>query len=273
MKLLAIIQLTFWESFARKIFLGFLGISTLICMLFIFAVNLDIVDGAYSAITIFGNQNATQFSLDQIVLKIQSVISVMLFTAGIFLALFASGNLIPSMLQPGFVDLFISKPVSRFEIIVGRILGVLTVVFFNLVYLVVFFWLIISIKSGIWNPGFLVSSIVIAIAFTALFSVMTLTGILSQSGPLSLMVTYFIIFLSPFLLQRNEIYALLSGKFYAYLLDGLYYFLPKTAELAMMTEKFVSGKPVESYMPIWSTMIFTAFIFIISAEIFRRKNF
>ena len=55
MKFLSIIQLTFRESLAKKTFLAFFGISTLICLLFIFALNLDIVDGMQSSISIFGH--------------------------------------------------------------------------------------------------------------------------------------------------------------------------------------------------------------------------
>ncbi|NOQ98290.1 MAG: hypothetical protein GQ561_09010, partial [Calditrichae bacterium] len=50
-KIYALIQITFRESFAKKTFMAFFGISTLICLLFMFALNLDIVDGMKSSIS------------------------------------------------------------------------------------------------------------------------------------------------------------------------------------------------------------------------------
>ncbi len=58
MKFLSIILLTFRESFAKKTFVGFLAISSIVLLLFIFALNLDIVDGAQSAVSVFGIQAA-----------------------------------------------------------------------------------------------------------------------------------------------------------------------------------------------------------------------
>jgi hypothetical protein len=87
------------------------------------------------------------------------------------------------------------------------------------------------------------------------------------------MITYLILFFSPLLLQRDEIYALLSNKIYAYLIDGLYYFLPKTAELGKITHQIVAGISVSSWMPLWSSIFFAIIMVSISSLIFFKKNF
>ena len=273
MKFLSIIQLTFRESLAKKTFLAFIAISTFICLLLIFALNFDIVDGMQSGVSIFGEDIPDQFDISRIILGIEGGISVLLFTAGIFLSLFATSSLIPSLLQPGFVDLFLSKPVSRYEIIIGRYLGSVLVVAFNILYLVMCSGLILSIKTGLWNFGFIWSALIIITTFAVLFSLMTLLGVLSKNGPLSLMITYLILFLSPLLLARNEIYALLSSKYYGYLIDGLYYFLPKTAELGDITQKLARSVEVNSWMPLWTSLLFAVFMIWLSGFIFKRKSF
>jgi ABC-type transport system involved in multi-copper enzyme maturation permease subunit len=93
------------------------------------------------------------------------------------MSLFATSNLIPTLLQPGFIDLFISKPVSRIQILSGRILGSVTIVAFNIFYLILFSWLIMSIKTGVWNWGFLLAGIMIVLTFIILFSLMTFLGL------------------------------------------------------------------------------------------------
>jgi ABC-type transport system involved in multi-copper enzyme maturation permease subunit len=273
MKFLSIIQLTFRESFAKKTFVAFLGISTLICLLFIFALNLDIVNGMQSSVSIFGNEIDKTFNLDKVVITIQSFIAVLLFTGGIFMSLFATSSLIPTLLQPGFIDLFISKPVSRTEILVGRFTGAVAIVAFNILYLILFSGIILSFKTGIWNWDYLLGGIMIIIVYTILFTMMTFFGIVSKSGPFSLMLTYLVLFFSPLLLQRDQIYALLSSKYYGYLVDGLYYFLPKTAELGNITRQLVGGLVVSSWMPLWSSLLFGIFMLGFSVYLFQKRNF
>jgi len=273
MKVLAIVQLTFRESFAKKTFMAFFSVSTLVCLLFIFALNLDIVDGAQSSISLFGIETDQLVELSEVINVIEGAVAILLFTGGIFMSLFATSNLIPTLLQPGFIDLFISKPVSRTQILSGRIIGSVSIVAFNIFYLIFFTWIIMSLKTGLWNWGFLLAGLMIVFTFLILFSLMTFLSILTGSGPFSLMITYLVLFFSPLLIERNKIYALLTSKFYGYLVDGLYYFLPKTTELANMTQQLVRGISVSSWMPLWSSLLFAIFMISISNIIFLRKNF
>ena len=273
MRIWSIIQLTFRESLAKRTFMAFLGISTLVCLLFLFALNLDIVDGAESYISLFGKDFDQAFPIEEIIFSIQSVIAIGLFTGGVFMALFATSSLIPSFLEKGTIDLLISKPLKRWEILLGRYLGAVAIVAFNIFYLVIFSWLILSIKIGIWNVGFLMSGVMIVLTFAILFSLMTFLGIVVRSGPFSLMLTYLILFFSPLLLQRDNIYALLSSKYYGYFLDGLYHFLPKTAELGQITGQLVQGFPVDSWLPVLTSTGFGLFMLLLSQLVFNRKDF
>lgn len=273
MKFLSIIQLTFRESLAKKTFLAFMGISTITCLLFIFALNLDVVDGMQSSVSIFGQEASKSINVEEIVFGVEGALAVGLFTGGIFLALFATSSLIPTLLKPGFIDLFLSKPVSRFEILAGRYIGAVAIAAFNIFYLIIFSWLILSLKTGFWNWSYLWGGVLIVVTFAILYALMTLLGLLTRSGPFSLMITYVIIFFSPLLIQRDRIYALLSSKLYGYLLDGLYYFLPKPAELGDITQEIVRGASVASWQPLWTSLLFGGIILAVSGLIFQKKNF
>ena len=175
--------------------------------------------------------------------------------------------------QPGFIDLFISKPVSRLEILTGRFIGATLIVACNIFYLMLFSAIILLLKTGIWNWSYILAGFIIVLTFMILYTLMTFLSLLTKSGPFSLMLTYFIVFMSPLLIPRDQIYALLSSKVYAYILDGLYYFLPKTTELGNLTRIIVSGQQVASWMPLWSSLLFAVFILSVSTYIFQRKNF
>ncbi len=273
MKFLSIIQLTFRESFAKETFIAFMLISTLISALFLFAVNLDIVNGMQTSLKIFGADARELIEIKQFLFEVQGGIIVMLYTGGIFMALFATSSLIPTLLQPGFIDLFICKPISRPAILLGRYLGALVIVAFNIFYLVLTSWLILSIKTGFWNLGYLYAALVILLAFSALYSLMTLLSITSRSGALSLMITYLVLFFSPLLLQRDNIYALLSSKFWGIAIDWIYYALPKTSELGGVARHVAKGVPVVSWFPVWTTALFTVVVFGLAAVIFNKKDY
>jgi len=272
MIVLSIIQLTFRESLAKKTFIAFFSISTFIALLLLFALNLDVVDGFQSTISVFGKESSSTIDLREIIWGVEGGLAVFLFTGGLFMALFATSNLFTNLMQPGFVDLFVSKPVSRLGVISARFGGAVAIVAFNIFYLVIATWLILSIKTGLWNWGYLLSGILIVVTFAVLYSLVTLLSVLTGSSAFSLMITYLILFFSPLLLQRDRIYALLSSRIYGIIVDGLYYILPKTSELGNITQKVVRGAEVASWMPLWSSMLFGLAVFGLAALVFCRKN-
>jgi ABC-type transport system involved in multi-copper enzyme maturation permease subunit len=163
--------------------------------------------------------------------------------------------------------------VSRIEILLGRFLGATAIVTANIFYLVIFSALILLVKTGVWNWSYLAAGVIIVLTFMILYTLMTFLSLLTKSGPFSLMLTYFVVFLSPLLIPRNQIYALLSSKIYGYIFDGLYYFLPKTTELGNLTRLIVSGEQIGSWMALWSSLLFALFMLSVSTYIFQRKNF
>ncbi len=272
-KFIYLILLTLRETLAKKIFVVFFVLSTLLCLLLLFAINLQVVEGMQSAISVFGVDLGHTINLNKLIHGIEGLISVLLFSGGIFLSLFACSNLITSLMEPGYIDLFISKPLSRWQILLGRYLGSIAVVAINIFYLILFSALIIAFKTHIWNWGFLTAGLLIVFTFAVLFTLMMFINVIGGNGPIALMVTYFIIFFSPLLVQRDQIYALLNARFYGYLLDGLYYILPKMAQLGFMTQQVVRGAEIGSWMPLWSTLLFGVAMLGISIVIFKRKNF
>lgn len=273
MKTLAIIQLTFRESLAKRTFMAFFAISTLVNLLLLAALDLDIVNGMDAYISIMGQELDGNVHLADFVHRIESVIAVGLFTGGLFMSLFATSSLVPSFLDRGSIDLLLSKPLSRPQILLGRYLGAVAIVAFNIFYLVGVSWLILSLKTGIWNGGYLLSALMIVVTFAILFALMTLMGVLTRSGPFSLMITYLILFFSPLLIQRDQIYALLSNRFYGHLLDALYHGLPKTAELGAITEQLVRGAAVGSWTPLLTSLAFGLATLAAAGLLFQRKDF
>src|SRR5690349_22570072 len=97
---LALVRDTFREAFARKIFWGFFGCSTALILFFIFIMRIDVVQGAIATVSLFGNA-AHSMDVQRMVRQAHGAIAAFLFTAGMFLAVFASAGLITSVFGHG----------------------------------------------------------------------------------------------------------------------------------------------------------------------------
>ena len=273
-KIWAVSLYTFKESFARKTFIAFFVVSSIVLALFLFALNVDIVDGALASLSLFGNEASdVDIDLRTLVITIEAGLSAFLFTGGIFFSIFATASLIPNMLEKGNIDWVLAKPISREALLIGRFLGALAIVGFNIFYLIGGSWLILSMKTGIWHVPFLFSGVVILFMFAILYAFMALLGVTLQNGAVSIMGAYLVLFFSPMLATRDRIYALLSEKIYQYILDGIYYLMPRTFDIGNLVRKIVMAEPILSWEPVIHSALVGLLFFSLSVYIFKQKNF
>ena len=277
MKLMAVIIDTIRESLAKKLFLGFTALSLLTILIFIFAIKIDVVEGALGLATIFGQSaGKTPFNLEKFVITAEAAIASLLFAGGIFISLFATASIFPSMQEKGTIDLLLSKPISRTGIMVAKFLGNLAIVVFNIFFLIFGIWLVLSLKTGIWNIGFLSSGLTITITYAVLLTILAFVGILAQSTGLSIMITFLVAYaISPllFFLQEPRILRFFTHQSSRFLIRALYYIIPKTGELGNITRLLVEGKQVSSWMPLWSSLLFGALLFGATIYLFYRKDY
>src|SRR5258708_2003926 len=174
---LALIRDTFREALARKIFWGLFALSTAMIIFFLFLMRIDIVEGATATVTLFGRTDQRSLDAARIVRGVQASIATFLYSFGMFLAVFASAGLIPSVLEPGRIELVLSKPVSRAHILLGRYAGNVLIVAANTAYLVLGVWLILGLKTGIWAPAFLAAIATTTFVFSVLLAVVVLIAV------------------------------------------------------------------------------------------------
>lgn len=274
-KLYALISLTFKESFAKKTFIAFFALSTLVHLFFILALNIEVVSGALAIVKVFGQdvQLSPEIDLQEMIVGIQSVFGTAVFAGGIFLSIFATASLIPSMLEKGSIELLVSKPLSRIVIFLGRFLGALSIVIFNVGYFIVGTWLILGIKTGIWYFPYLYSILMVVIAFATMYALMALVGVTTRSAGVCIMVAFTAFFLSQFLVQREKLYSVVTGKIYHYFVDGLYHVLPKTFELGEINLALITQQPITGWSAFWTSLMAAAIIFGLATFIFARKDF
>ena len=252
----ALIRDTFREAFARKIFWGLFGLSTAMILFFLFLLRIDIVEGGLAAVSLFGKTASRTTDVDRLVRGVYGGIATFLYTWGMFLAVFASAGLIPSVLEPGRIELLLSKPVSRTHILLGRYAGNVLVVSCNIVYLVLGVWTILGVKTGIWSPMFLISIATTIFIFAVLLSVVVLIGVLFESAALATMVAVALMIMSPVLAQTSTMLRLLSSEWSRQVWRTLYYSLPKVYDLGKMTLDAIQSRTFNGFMPIWTSALF-----------------
>jgi len=270
---LALVQDTFREALARKIFWGLFGLSTLMILFFLFLLKIDIVEGAMATVSLFGRSANRSQSVDQLVIGAYAAIAAFLYTWGMFLAVFASAGLIPAVLEPGRIELLLSKPVSRTHILLGRYLGNVLVVGCNITYLVLGVWIILGIKTNIWRASFLASIASTIFIFSVLLAVVVLMGVLFESAALATMVAVVLMIMSPILAQTSTAVKLLSSEWARQLWRGLYYVFPKIYDLGRMTIGWIRNGDAESWTPVWSSALFGIVILAAALALFQRRDF
>ncbi|MGD8778558.1 MAG: ABC transporter permease subunit [Ignavibacteria bacterium] len=263
---------TYREALSRKIFLAFFGISTFVLIVFGLIFLFSGIEDLMSITQIEGGERL-DFTA-KIIDAIKVGIAGPLYGVGLFLAIFAASSFIPNMLEKGSIDVLLSKPLSRNQVILGKFFGGLYIVLINIAYLVIGIWFLLGFKFGNWDASFLMVIPTVTFTFAVLYALIILIGILTQSSILAMMLSYlsFMIF-SPILLAREEIAILIDSKFVEYLLDALYYLIPKTSELASITTDMATGDFSFDYQPFLTSAAFMILSLVLSIFIFSKKDY
>jgi ABC-type transport system involved in multi-copper enzyme maturation permease subunit len=270
----ALIQDTFREALARRVFWGLFVLSTAMILFILFLLRIDVVEGAVSTVGIFGTSLSRRiWNPERLVNHAHAAVAAFLYTFGMLLALFASATLMPSMLEPGRIELLLSKPVSRPHLILGRYIGNLLVVSVNIGWLFTGVWLILGWKTRIWHTGFLWAIVTTIAAYAVLLAVIVLVSVVWESAALATMVPVALVIMSPILAQRETMEKLLSSDLSRRIWNVFYYVVPKIYEIGRITRRFTFGQPVDDWMPVWSSAAFGFTVLAAGIWIFAKRDF
>jgi len=272
---LGLVYLTFRQLWAKKVVLGLFVISSLILLMVSFALNLEVVDGTLAGLRLFGQDPQSglgSLGLAELVFVVESAVAGLAYWIGILLALFATAPLAVSLLTPGHIDLLLAKPISRTTLLAGHILGIWAAMAVLALYLMGGTWLIMSIKTGIWNFSFLVSIGLVVGMFAVMYSAVLLMSVWTESTALALIVSYGLIFASLVLAAADAILGQLgmigSAGFLA-----LYHLLPNFAEVTAIVSDLSQAEPVGDWYPLWSALLFGLVTYGLAFWWFDRRDF
>ncbi len=263
----------FKEALAKKIILSILLFFAFIVFLILYFVNLDSVEGVKTLLALSGQDKFEEALLGLELEMVSGIPGFMLFILFIILV----SSFIPSMLKEGYIDLILSKPISRTRIIFAHFIAGLLFVFLALLIFVGVVWLIISAKTGIWHFKFLFSIVWMTLVFSVLYSTVIFFATITKSSIFTILINIFLYFpltwalykLNIILLNKSQILGATAeflGKFF-------YYVFPKPWDMQDIGDKIIKGLPVDSYMPLITSLLFVIIMLSLTIVYFKKKDY
>ena len=204
----------------------------------------------------------------------QSVIAMVLYFAGMALAVFASAGLVSAVFEPGRIELLLSKPVSRTHLLLGRYAGNVLVVAANILYLVA--RLLDHLRHQDKRLGLRAScspASARSLFSAVLLAVIVLVGVLWDSAAIAIMATFAIMIVTPILAQKTTIERLLSSEWSRDVVRVLYYAAAQNVRHQRHHPASDSEPAYRSWMPVWSTAIFGVVVLGLGLWRFQRRSF
>jgi ABC-type transport system involved in multi-copper enzyme maturation permease subunit len=214
----------------------------------------------------------------------------------LLIGLIITSFFIPNMLRKGSVDLIISKPIGRSQLLIYKYIGGLTFVFLVTTFTVGGIWLAIAVRSGYWDPRFLAVIPILTFTFAIVYAMSTVVAVFTRSAIAAMIVSIgFMLFLyivgqvktlfDVFRIQRAE-----RMPEWAYtLVDTLNNVLPRYKDLDKLTSKMIAegtltpGEFQTSQMglmqlPSWTgtfgvSLIFIGLMLAIACWRFNRRDY
>jgi len=279
--LIANIEDVMREASARWTLLAYFLLSTMFIVIFAFAINLDVVDGALAGAKLFGNEvnmRGDTISIEKIVLGFESGFSGFLYFLCTFLAIFATAHLVPRMQEKGTVDLYLSRPIPRVQLLLSRYVAGLLLAGSYIFYLLTAMWLIVMWKTHVVHAKFMFAGVILLFVVAVLLAFAFLIGVATSSTAVSIMTSYAIFFFGFALAGHKHFAALVSKEWQAWIINGLYWVVPKSTELWFSVVSFVAERsaPAEiapTAMSFISTGLFGIACLALASWLFQRKEF
>lgn len=193
---------------------------------------------------------------------------------GFLLSIFACASFIPSLLEKGTIDLFLSKPISRAQLLIGKYLGGALIFFIHIFVLICGIWVIIGFRFGQWDLSFLSLLLSSLFYFAILNAVLLLFGVLSKSSGISMMFAYLLMFVSPLLASREKFFFFLQGKeTLKTIIDGFYYVLPKLSEIQNIPKMLALNEGKIEPQILISSFLFLLVVGYLGFYLFEKEDY
>jgi len=150
----------------------------------------------YTTKALFGAFTLSDGTLaDGLLLVQDSIVNGIGAVITILVTIILTAFFIPNLMRKGSLDLILSKPVGRGELLVYKYIGGLTFMFLVSCIAVGGVWLVMSARSGFWSPVFLLSIPMLTFSFAILYAFSALLGVLTRNAIVAILLTILFMFI------------------------------------------------------------------------------
>lgn len=262
-----ILRDTLAELIDRKILYVFLGVTAIAVIVVAATSSVDLrvqVTGPRD----FSGDSPTFFAESAIVKLFGGFLSLL-----IFLAAMASASLVPNTLERGRADFYLTKPLSRGSFLLRKYCAIWLTYGGIVLACGLIVYLLATLLHGAADFRIAYLFGVSLINLSIWFSVTVAAGVLTRSTPMAIM-TAFIVWVAQTILTGHEaIGEFLGSVAWKYVIDGLYYVLPKPSALFDQASGLCLGQPITDWVPLFSSVLFAMAILFFAAVVLKRKEF
>jgi ABC-type transport system involved in multi-copper enzyme maturation permease subunit len=161
----------------------FLGLASLALSL-----DLEVVNGAISAGKLFGASfigQGKKVSASEVLGPLMQGVAYAVFLGGLLFLIVAVADIAPKMLAAGRVELLLSLPLRRTELVVGVYIGILLIGLLAATFAIGGASLVLFVKTELTTPAPIFGAIAALVGFATLYGVMLAVAVVGRSAALS----------------------------------------------------------------------------------------
>jgi ABC-type transport system involved in multi-copper enzyme maturation permease subunit len=193
MQLWALVADSFRQALDRKLF-WVLVVITLLVTLFMLSVGFEgeqatlffglvqVDSGEYAPLTLLGRTRLAG-------LIVYGAMDLVLGWVGITLVVIATAGTFPALMEPGAIDVVLSKPISRSRLFLYKYLASMVFVLVQATLFIGLTFLVMGFRWDVWVPGYLLSIPLLVLMFSYVYCVSVLVAVRTRSTVTAILVS------------------------------------------------------------------------------------
>jgi len=191
----------------------------------------------------------------------------------IFLIYLGTAWLIPAFMKKGRIELSLSKPLSRINLLSMKYISLYLISIIILTLVSITVWIVLSLRIDNFDGGIFTSLIAGYVEFFVIFSIIFAFGVITRSGSFALMSYFLMKIVSGLLASREVVYSFVEEGPVTYMLETLYHIFPKFKDMNTSLMAYIGNEPNIDYYPIWSTLLFAVVLYAITSWVFQKRDY
>lgn len=264
------------EALRRKWFLALFGGITLVLVVLGFSLELEVVDGALAGSKLFGSLLFDDIvSADRVLSGVYLGAAYAAFYGGAFFLAVACSDFAPELLAPGRIELLLSLPIARWQLLFGTYFGVLVITGLGIAYGAAGLSVLLGVKTGVWSVTLLLGSLVGLAGFAAIYAVMLCVTFFVRSAAVSGAAGVVTLVLGVLASYRESIMALMEPGFGRMIFSWVMLPMPRLGTLATVSARIAAEQVLEPEVVtrmLLGTGVFTFALLALAAWRFERMD-